>query len=186
MTPEAYRRHDATGLAALVARGEVSAADLVEVALAAIDDGEPALNAIAVDDRERARDRARAALTGPFAGVPFLLKDIFQPMSGLRMTLGVTAMRSYLPERQCHYVDRCLQAGLVVLGSTTTPELGLKATTETRLHGATRNPWDTAVTPGGSSGGAAAAVAAGYVPVAAASDGGGSIRIPAAIAACSA
>lgn len=180
MTPDAYRRHDATGLAALVARGEVSAVELSEASLAAIDAGEASFNAIAVDDRERGRERARGTLSGPFAGVPFLLKDIFQPMTGLRMTLGVTAMRDYLPKRQAHYVDRCLDAGFVVLGSTTAPELGLKATTETRLHGATRNPWDTEVTPGGSSGGAAAAVAAGYVPLAAATDGGGSIRIPAA------
>lgn len=170
---------DAIGLATMVARGEVSASALLEAALGRVDAGEPRINAVAEDLRERARRQVAAGVTGPFAGVPFLLKDIFQDYAGARRTMGSVALRDDVAPSSSAYVERCLRAGLVIIGTTTTPELGLKATTETALHGATRNPWDLARTPGGSSGGAAAAVAAGYVPLAGASDGGGSIRIPA-------
>ncbi|MCF3946156.1 amidase [Acidiphilium sp. AL] len=171
---------DATALAALVAKGDVSAGELLEAALARIDAAEPRLNAVAVDMRDKAHKQAAGKLTGPFAGVPFLLKDILQDYAGSRMTLGAVALRDNIATRNAAYVDRCLAAGLVIIGSTATPELGLKATTETILHGATRNPWGLDRTPGGSSGGSAAAVAARILPMAGASDGGGSIRIPAA------
>jgi amidase len=173
-----YDAHDAVGLAALIASGQVSAAEVLEAALAKIDKGEPLINAIAVDARAHARCQAISA--GPFAGVPFLLKDLAQPLAGLKSTSGCRAMRDYVAPRTAEITARFMRSGMVVMGLTTTPELGLKATTETLLHGDTRNPWDLARTPGGSSGGAGAAVAAGYVPMAGASDGGGSIRIPAA------
>ncbi|MCW8306657.1 amidase [Acidiphilium sp. PA] len=176
----ALQDYDATGLAALIADGSLSAAEVLDATLARIDAAEPRLNAIAVDLRERGREQIAGPIAGPFAGVPFLLKDIFQEYAGARMTMGALPLKNHVAKTTSAYVERCRRAGLVIIGATTTPELGLKATTETMLHGATRNPWDLDRTPGGSSGGAAAAVAAGYVPMAGASDGGGSIRIPAA------
>lgn len=172
--------HDATSLAALVRGGEITAEELLDATLARIDTHEPRLNAIAADLRERARRQIGAGLQGPFAGVPFLLKDLAQDYAGAPMTMGALPLRRNVAARSSHFVERCLAAGLVIAGMTTAPELGLKATTETRLYGATRNPWNPGHTPGGSSGGSAAAVAAGYVPMAGAGDGGGSIRIPAA------
>jgi amidase len=171
-----YPDHDATGLASLIASGQVSAAEVLEAALAKVDAGEPRLNAIAEDLRARARTQPIAA--GPFAGVPFLLKDLGQAYAGASMSHGTVALKNRPADHNAEVTNRFLAAGLVITGTTTTPELGLRATTETAAHGATRNPWDTTRTPGGSSGGAAVAIAAGYVPIAGASDGGGSIRIP--------
>ncbi|OYV24637.1 MAG: amidase [Rhodospirillales bacterium 20-58-10] len=174
-----YEQYDATGLAGLVAAGQLSAAEVLAAALAKVDAGEAKFNTIAVDMRGRAKAQVAAPLTGPFAGVPFLLKDMDLTYAGERLTCGAVALRDYKPTETSEIVKRYLAAGLVIMGSTTTPELALKATTETELHGATRNPWNLACTPGGSSGGSGAAVAAGYLPMAAAADGGGSIRIPA-------
>jgi amidase len=175
-----YDQYDATGLASLIASGQVTAAEILSTALAKIDAGEPKLNAIATDLRARATTQLNAPLSGPFAGVPFLLKDIDLTYAGAPLTSGAVALQNYTPTETSEIVARYLAAGLVITGYTTTPELALKATTETALHGATRNPWNLNHTPGGSSGGSAAAVAARYVPMAAAADGGGSIRIPAA------
>ena len=180
MPTDELRDHDATSLAGLIRSGELSPDDLLDATLARIDSCDGRFNAIAAGLRDRARRQIAAGLNGPFAGVPFLLKDLGQDYEGAPMTMGAYAMRHHVAARSAYYVERCLRAGLVIAGTTTSPELGLKAITETRLHGATRNPWNPAHTPGGSSGGAAAAVAAGYVPMAGASDGGGSIRIPAA------
>jgi amidase len=175
-----YDRYDATGLAKLVADKQVTPAELLEAAWAKIDAGEPRLNAISQKFRARAEAQCAAPLTGPFAGVPFLLKDLEMDYTGERLTMGSLATKDFTATHNAEVTNRYLAAGLVLAGSTTTPELGLKATTETALHGATRNPWNTGHTPGGSSGGAGAAVAARYVPMAGAADGGGSIRIPAA------
>lgn len=174
-----YRQHDALGLAALVARGEVSARELLDCALARCAEVNPALNAVVIPMHDIARERAAGVLQGPFAGVPFLIKDIAQDHAGVPSTAGSRAFRHHVPTAHSEYVRRALAAGLVIFGKTNTPELALKGTTEPELWGPTRNPWNTALTPGGSSGGAAAAVAAGLVPMAGASDGGGSIRIPA-------
>ncbi len=177
---EEYTNYDATGLAELIAGGQVSAKDVLAAALARIDAGEPRLNALVEDLRARAAAQLDwPILAGPFAGVPFLLKDLLQAYAGARMTVGAVALKTNVAAVNDEIVERFLAAGLVITGTTATPELGLRATTETLAHGATRNPWDLDRTPGGSSGGAAAAVAAGYVPMAGASDGGGSIRIPA-------
>jgi amidase len=138
------------------------------------------LNAISQNFRARAEAQIAAPLAGPFAGVPFLLKDLDMDYAREKLTMGSLAAADFVAPHNAEVTNRFLAAGLVIAGSTTTPELGLKATTETALHGATRNPWNTGHTPGGSSGGSGAAVAARYVPMAAAADGGGSIRIPAA------
>lgn len=170
---------DATDQAALIARGEASPRELLEAAIAAADRLAPALNAIPIRFDERARAQAAGALAGPFAGVPFLLKDIGQEYAGEPHMAGAAPWRGRIAPRHSHFTERCLAAGLVIFGRTATPELGLRAQTESRLWGPTRNPWDRSRTPGGSSGGSAAAVAAGIVAMAGANDGGGSIRIPA-------
>ena len=117
---------------------------------------------------------------GPFAGVPFLLKDGVQDVAGLPTGYGSAGMRHVVPTQDAHIVRRYHDAGLVVFGKTNLPEFALKGVTDSRANGRTNNPWNLAHMPGGSSGGAAAAIAAGVVPMAAAADGGGSIRIPAA------
>ncbi|ALG14855.1 amidase [Kibdelosporangium phytohabitans] len=177
---EEYRRYDAVGLAELVARGEVSAADLLEAAIDRAEQVNPKLNAIVYPMYGIARERAASELSGPLAGVPFLLKDLGQDYAGLPTGSGSRSLRGRAAAAHSVNVRRWLDAGLVVFGKTATPEFGTKAVTEPVATGPTRNPWNLGHTPGGSSGGAAAAVAAGIVPVAGASDGGGSIRIPAA------
>jgi amidase len=174
-----YRPRDAVGLAELVAGREVSAEELLTVAVerAAAVDGR--LYSIIRPMHDVARERARSTLSGPFAGVPFLIKDLHQHYAGQPTGNGSRSLAGHPRPVHAEVVRRWLDAGLVVFGKTATSEFGAKAVTETDAHGPTRNPWDTGRTPGGSSGGAAAAVAAGIVPMAGASDGGGSIRIPA-------
>lgn len=176
-----YVRHDALGLAELVRRREVAPAELLEAALERIAAQNPRLNAIATLAEARARERLAAARpAGPFAGVPFLLKDLGCHAAGLRCTGGSRLFADFVPGGGSTLARRYEAAGLMILGTTTTPEFGMTSTTQSALFGATANPWNTAFNPGGSSGGAAAAVASGMVPAAHASDGGGSIRIPAA------
>lgn len=175
-----YQQLDGLALAGLVRKKEVTAAELLEAALARSAQVNPKINAIVTPMHEIARDRAKQALGGPFAGVPFLLKDIQEDYAGVTTSAGSRAFRNHRPARHAHFVQRLLDAGVVVFGKTNTPELALKGTTEPELFGASRNPWNLDHSTGGSSGGSAAAVAAGIVPIAGASDGGGSIRIPAA------
>ncbi len=174
-----YEDLDATALAALVATGQVSPAELLEDAIGKADASAATLNAVPIRFDDAARAQAGTPLTGPFAGVPFLLKDIGQEYAGQPATAGAAPYRNRRAGVHSAYTRRCLAAGLVIFGRTATPELGLKAVTESKLWGPTRNPWDTTRTAGGSSGGSAAAVAAGLVAMAGANDGGGSIRIPA-------
>jgi len=176
-----YPSYDATGLAELIASGSVSPGEVLDAALARAAEVNPQLAAICIPMEAIARERAATRLQGPFAGVPFLLKDIGQDHAGVPGTSGSRALRDQVPPRHAEIVQRFLDAGLVIFGKTSTPEFALKAETAPQIWAQpTRNPWDLARTPGGSSGGAAAAVAAGIVPAAGASDGGGSIRIPAA------
>ncbi len=176
-----YDRYDGLGLAELIRKGEVSPAELCETAIARAEALNPRLNAVVTPMYELAR-RAAAAAPGnsPFAGVPFLLKDILHAFAGVPLSHGSAALRNYVPERDSEIVRRFKAAGLVTLGKTNTPEFALMGVTEPAAFGPTRNPWNPEHTPGGSSGGSAAAVAAGIVPLASATDGGGSIRIPAA------
>ena len=172
---------DATAQAELVRRREVQPIELVEAAIERIERLNPTLNAVVTPMFQQARDAARAGPSaGPFTGVPFLLKDLLASYAGVRMTSGASVLRDFVPDHDSELVSRLKRAGLVILGKTNTCEFGLMPTTEPRLFGPTRNPWDTSRTPGGSSGGSAAAVAAAMVPMAHANDGGGSIRIPAA------
>ena len=176
-----YVACDATRLAALVARREVGAGELLDLALAQHERTHARVNAICRPMVAEARAQlAGAPAPGPFAGVPFLLKDGVQDVAGLPTGYGSAGMRHLVPDETAHVVRRYRAAGLVVFGKTNLPEFALKAVTDSRANGRTNNPWNLDHTPGGSSGGAAAAIASGIVPMAAAADGGGSIRIPAA------
>jgi amidase len=176
-----YNQYDGLGLAELVKKKAVSTAELCEEAIERIERVNPALNAVITPMYDLARQAVQAPLPdGPFAGVPFLLKDFLVDYAGVRQTMGSKACRNYVPTQDSELVKRYKQAGLVILGKTNVPEFGLLGITEPELHGPTRNPWNPEHTPGGSSGGSAAAVASGMVPLASASDGAGSIRIPAA------
>ncbi|MCH8500213.1 MAG: amidase [Marinobacter sp.] len=179
MKREEYLQQDATGLAGLIRDGEVTTQQVVAAAVDWAGTVNPTINAICQPQFAEALS-TQLPPAGPFAGVPFLLKDLAQEQAGIPCTYGSRGLRHFVPEQDSDYVARSKQAGLVILGRAATPELGLKAITEPRLWGVCRNPWDTALTPGGSSGGSGAAVAAGIVPMAGANDGGGSIRIPAA------
>lgn len=171
-----YRSHDATGLAKLVADKQVRAADLLALAAERAAEVNPKINAIVRDVPATPTDD----LTGPFAGVPFLIKDIAQDYAGLPSSNGSRALKDVPAAEHATVVRRWIDAGLVIFGKTNLPEFGAKAISEPAVWGPARNPWNLAHTPGGSSGGSAAAVAAGIVPCAGANDGGGSTRIPAA------
>lgn len=178
---EDYRRCDALELAQLVRARKVTQTELLDAALARARAVNPAINAITVDDEAHARTAIANGLPqGPLTGVPFLLKDLGAMLKGTVTTGSLSYTRNLVARQDSTYVERCRNAGLVMFGKTHSPELGLSPSSESRMWGATRNPWDLTRIAGGSSGGAAAAVAAGIVPVAHATDGGGSIRIPAA------
>ena len=173
-----YTKHDATGLAELVRRKEVKPIELVEAAIAEIEARNPKLNAVVVRWYDEARREAESPPEGPFCGVPFLVKDLLSHVKGRRLCSASRFHAEHVSSFDSEYVKRIRRAGLILLGRTNCPELGLLGHTAPALHGVCRNPWNTEHTPGGSSGGAAAAVAAGMVPMAAGGDGGGSIRIP--------
>ena len=171
---------DATRCAALVRAGELTPLDLVDAAIDRAEQVNGTLNAIVTEMYEHARETARAhSAIGLFAGVPFLVKDFLAEVEGVRFTEASSFLSDHVPAGDSELVRRFRAAGLVFIGKTNTPELAIGPTTEPRLFGPTRNPWDTARTPGGSSGGAAAAVSSRVVPMAHGNDAGGSIRIPA-------
>jgi amidase len=175
-------RRPATELADLIRSGELSARELVEASLRRIDELEPSINAFAFVGHESALEAADAIAPRdprPFAGVPIAVKDN-RPVAGMPLTMGSDLFGELIAPHDAFLVRRLREAGFVIVGKTTMPEMGILPTTEPRRFGPTNNPWDLTRTPGGSSGGAAAAVAAGMVPIAHGNDGGGSIRIPAA------
>jgi amidase len=174
-----YLKYDGLGLADLIRRREVSAAEVLAAAQAQIARINPAINAV-VDQFDLPSEASEAA-DAPFLGVPFLLKDIGGALAG-RRTSGACRylLQAPAPAEDDALTARFKAAGLRILGKTNLPELGFNVTTEPALFGPTRNPWNLAHSAGGSSGGSAAAVAAGMVPLAHATDGAGSIRIPAA------
>ncbi len=177
---DAYLTSDALGLAELVRRGETNARELLEVALEITEECNPTLNAVVYRFEELAEASiARGTSEGILGGVPFLLKDLYSQMDGTPMSNGSRMYADFRCDHDAEIVRRYKEAGLVIFGRSASPEFGLTTTTESILHGVTRNPWSHEHTAGGSSGGAAAAVAAGIVPAAHATDGGGSIRIPA-------
>ncbi|MFA6153665.1 amidase [Mesorhizobium sp.] len=172
--------HDATGLADLVRKGELSPLELTDAGIARAEATRPEINATAEPLYEAARARARTVDRSlPLAGVPFAIKDLGIAIKGVP-THGGSRVPAWLADVDSVLTERYLAAGLVPIVTSTSPEYGLRLMTESKAFGITRNPWDTGHTSGGSSGGAAALVAAGVVPVAHASDGGGSIRVPSA------
>lgn len=172
---------DATDLAARVAAGEVSATELLDHALAAVERLNPKLNAVTLVREEAARRAISAGLPrGPLKGLPFLLKDLGCEAVDFPSHNGSRLLADTRYDRDSALFSRIRGAGVVTFGRTTSPEGGIGAATEAAVYGGpTRNPWDLERTPGGSSGGAGAAVAAGLAPLAHGSDGGGSVRIPA-------
>ena len=178
---EEYRRCDAVALADLIAKREVSAGDVLDAAIARAETVNPKINAVVHKQYERARRAIDNGLpAGPLAGVPFLLKDLAAFDAGEPSRFGSSLFADFVADHDSAYTARCKRAGLVIMGRSSTPELGISPNTEPRLFGSCRNPWNLEHSAGGSSGGAAAAVAAGILPMAHATDGGGSIRIPAA------
>jgi len=171
---------DATALAGLVKNKKVKAKELVEITIENIEKLNPKLNAVVTPMYDEALKAVKGKIpAGPFAGVPFLVKDLVASCKGARMTFGTKNMKDYVPDHDSELVSRYKKAGFIIVGKTNTPELGLTPVTESKFLGPCRNPWDLNRTPGGSSGGSAASVAAGIVPAAHGNDGGGSIRIPA-------
>lgn len=176
-----YEQYDGLGLAELVRKKAVTPLELVEAAIAQIETHNPAINAVVHRMYDVARHRAAADPgSGPFAGVPMLLKDLLASYPGQPLRNGSRFFQNHVPEHESEIVRRYREAGMIVVGKTNTPELGITGVTEPALFGPTNNPWDLTRTAGGSSGGSAAAVAARLVPVAHGGDGAGSIRIPAA------
>ena len=184
-----FREETVEGLAARVAAKEVSARELVSVALGRIEATNAAIGAFVAVDGEAAFAQAgeidaRIAAgdeVGPLAGIPIGVKDM-EDARGFVTTKGSRLFAGGEPAAaDSLFVERLRDAGCVVVGKTNTPELAWTAETTNKVHGRTANPWDQTRSPGGSSGGSAAAVAAGQVPMATGSDGGGSIRIPASL-----
>ncbi len=174
-----YRSSDAVALAGHVRAGDVTPAELTEAAIRVIDALNPALNAVIHRLDEMARAQVAAGVSGPLAGVPYVLKELASTWTGAPVTNSSRYLRDQVATTDSTIVSRMKAAGLVLVGKSNAPENGWSIATEPVLYGPTLNPWDAGVTPGGSSGGTAAAVAAGMVPIGESSDGAGSIRVPA-------
>jgi amidase len=176
-------RLDACGQAELVRNREVTPKELVEAAIARIEQLNPRINAVATPLFDRALAQATDRRpSGVFGGVPLLLKDFLCETAGDPYYEGSRFLRAlgWRSPADSYLASRFRQAGFLILGKTNLPEFAASATTEPVAFGPTRNPWNSERSAGGSSGGSAAAVASGMVPVAHANDGTGSIRIPAA------
>ncbi len=174
-----YDHWDATDMAARVSAGEVTPADLLRAAEERLQARNPRINATTLSLLQRAHERVDALPEGPLLGVPMVLKDLLQTIEGYPTSHATKLLKAPKAKVTSELARRFEQAGLQIIAKTNTPELGIMGTTEPRLFGPTRNPWNTDHSAGGSSGGSAAAVAARIVPVGHGGDGGGSIRIPA-------
>ena len=183
MTWQEWAAHDGVGLAHLLHSGDVTPREVAEQAAAAIARVNPELSAVIEVFADAIADPATDGtnLEGPFAGLPFLMKDLGPTVKGRLQEFGSLFMRGNRPTSDAYLTTRMRAAGLNLIGRTTTPEFGVCGSPENPAVYITRNPWDTAYTTCGSSAGAGAAVAAGAVPIAHSTDGGGSIRIPAGV-----
>lgn len=180
MSFDEYRSHDGLALAKLVREGDITAAEVLDLAISTANAVNPGINCIVEELYGRARQEVDRGLPqGPFTGVPFLLKDLGMALEGTVTTQGSRFYSDWVADYTSTIVARYQRAGLVIIGKSASPEFGGTGTTESILFGDTRNPWNLDYSAGGSSGGSAAAVAAGILPLANATDGGGSIRIPA-------
>src|SRR6516165_8988981 len=187
MADESLTRKTARELAAMIKARAVSPVEALAAHLAVIARVNPKLNAIVTLAAEQANERARAVedavmrgeRLGTLAGLPVAIKDV-TPTAGIRTTFGSPLYKDHIPEEDAEAVRRLKGAGAIVLAKTNTPEFATGANTVNAVFGATRNPWNPALSPAGSSGGSAVAVATGMVPIAQGTDFGCSIRIPAA------
>ncbi len=180
MSWDEWAAHDAVALAARVRQGDVTPAELAAQVVAAISRTNGALDAVVEVFDDVVADPLADGMRpdGVFAGVPYLMKDLGPTLQGRRQEFGSMLMQGHRPAEDSFLTHRIRQAGLNILGRTTTPEFGVCSAAENRFH-VTRNPWNTDFTTNGSSAGTAAVVAAGVLPMSHATDGGGSIRIPA-------
>jgi len=175
-----YAYYDGLGLAELIAKKKITPLELLKAVRERVGAINPKLNALCHLFFDKAEAQINQGLgTGPFHGVPFVLKDLNQYLAGTITSAGSRIWKDNVADFDSTLVERYKQAGLVIFGKTNSPELGLTTTTESVAFGQTHNPWNLERTAGGSSGGAAAVVASRIVPMAHGSDGGGSIRIPA-------
>lgn len=175
-----YGELDGIGLADLVRKREVTPLELVDEAIRRTEQVNGTLNAVIIEMFDHARAVAQGAQPeGPFAGVPFLMKDFLAEVAGQPFHEGSDFLDGYIPTQDSEIYKRFCNAGLITVGKTNLPEMAISPTTEPRKFGPTHNPWDVSRSPGGSSGGAGAAVAARIVPMAHGNDVGGSIRVPA-------
>lgn len=176
-----YAGYDATGLAEIIKQKQVTPTEVLNCAISAIEKLNPVLNVISYRAYDYARNQIANEfdITAPFAGVPFFLKDIDAMAKGIPASGGSRLMAGYTTDTDTNFVKRLKAAGFIIVATTTTPEYCFDCTTESVVHGATRNPWNLEHIAGGSSGGSAASVASGIVPVAHGTDAGGSIREPA-------
>jgi len=180
MTYEEYIQYDAVALGAMMREKTISPTEVLEAAIARAEAVNGNINAIIYKMYDTARKQLLTLpLDSVLAGVPFLVKDLELSIAGHPLSSGSRCHRQYVPAVSSYLVEKMLAAGLLIMGKTNTPEMGLTPYTEPELHGPTLNPWNREYSAGGSSGGSGAAVAAGITPIASASDGGGSIRIPA-------
>ena len=176
-----FGQYDAVGLAELVRSRQVTQLELVDETIERIERLNPQLNAVVIKMYEYARELAKNdTAKGPFAGVPFLLKDFLGQFSGVEYSQSSRFLSGFVPDKAAVLTQRFKRAGFITVGKTNLPEFAIGATTEPEFRGATHNPWDLERTPGGSSGGAGASVASRIVPAAHGNAAGGSIRIPAA------
>lgn len=180
MAQDEYRKLDALGMAELVKKKEVSPTELLDCAIEMIAKTQSTINAVACYAPEMGKRKAQQTGSGLFQGVPFLVKELLS-YPGLKTTMGSRLFAGNIPQAGSEYTKRIDQSGFVTFGNTTGSEFGLLGSTETFLHGKTKNPWNLEYSAAGSSGGSAAAVASGIVPMAHASDAGGSIRIPSSV-----
>ena len=175
-----YASYDGLGLAELVARKQITPKELAETAAKAIEAVNPAVNAVVETYPDRIAGLDEAALgSGPFRGVPFLIKDVFGHEKGRRIEFGSRMCKGMVAEIDSHLAELFRASGVNILGRSAAPEYSMSGTTESALHGNTSNPWKKGYSAGGSTGGGMAAVMSGMVPLAHGSDIGGSIRIPA-------
>jgi len=174
-----WMRLDALGMAALVKERKVSSRELVDFAINRIERLNPSINAVVRLEADRGRSMVKPEPgNGPFEGVPFLLKEAGPVEKDQQISFGCRFFDGFSSPVDATLIERYRATGLVSLGRTSTPELGLCPATEPALYGPCRNPWNLKMQSGGSSGGAAAALAARMVPIVQGSDGGGSIRLP--------
>ncbi len=179
----------AASLAAKIRRKDVSPVEVVDAAIARIEEHNPKINALVIfgyDDARKAAKQAEAAVMrgdalGPFHGVPMAMKDCFDFKPGWVTTFGgIRALQNYVVNFSCMFVERMEKAGAIFVGKTNSPVFGFRGTCDNYLYGPSKNPFDLTKNTGGSSGGSAGAVAAGLLPLCEGTDGGGSIRIPSA------